>query len=48
MKMSATLVIVFFARNKSEKKAKKKKVDVHLLATYTMVIFWRSVFCNTT
>jgi hypothetical protein len=34
--------------NKSEKEAKKKKVDVHLLATNALVIFWRSIFSNTT
>jgi len=30
------------------KKQRKKKVDVHSLATDALVIFWRSVFCNTT
>jgi hypothetical protein len=35
-------------KNKSEKEAKKRKVGVHLLATNALVIFWRSVFCNTT
>jgi hypothetical protein len=30
------------------KKKQKKKVDVHLLATNALVIFWRSIFCNTT
>jgi predicted NAD/FAD-binding protein len=35
-------------KNKSEKEENKKKVDVHLLATNALVIFWRSVFCNTT
>jgi hypothetical protein len=35
-------------KNKSEKEENKKKVDVHLLATNALVIFWRSIFCNTT
>jgi hypothetical protein len=30
------------------KKTKVKKVDVHLLTIYALVIFWRSIFCNTT
>jgi hypothetical protein len=34
--------------NKSEKEAKKKKVDVHLLATNALIIFWMNIFCNTT
>jgi hypothetical protein len=34
--------------NKNEKEAKKKKVDVHLLTTYALVIFWSNIFCNTT
>jgi hypothetical protein len=28
-------------------KQRKKKFDVHLLATDALVIFWRNVFCNT-
>jgi len=31
-----------------KKKTNKQKVDVHLLATNALVIFWRSIFCNTT
>jgi hypothetical protein len=31
-----------------KKKQRKKKVDVHLLAKNALVIFWRSIFCNTT
>jgi hypothetical protein len=35
-------------KTRVKKKQRKKKVDVHLLATFALVIFWRSVFCNTT
>jgi hypothetical protein len=34
-------------RTRVKKKQRKKKVDVDLLATYALVIFWRRVFCNT-
>jgi hypothetical protein len=33
--------------NKSEKEAKKKMVNVHLLAIDALIIFWRSIFYNT-
>jgi hypothetical protein len=48
MKTSATLIIVFFMREQEFKKHKEnKRANVHLLATYAMVICWRSVFYNT-
>jgi hypothetical protein len=34
--------------DKSEKETKKERADVHLLATDAQVIFWNSVFFNTT
>jgi len=42
-----SLTVIYYnlsKKNKSEKEANKKKVDVHLLATNALVIFWRSVF----
>jgi hypothetical protein len=35
-------------KNKNEKEANKKKVDVHLLVTNALVNFWSNVFYNTT
>ncbi len=34
-------------KTRVKKKQSKKKVDVHLLGTYALVIFWKIVFCNT-
>jgi hypothetical protein len=31
-----------------KKKQRKKKVDVYLLATDALVIFWKNIFYNTT
>ncbi len=48
MKTSATLIIVFFAREQKWKRNKGKKLMYIYLPQDALVIFWRSVFCNTT
>jgi hypothetical protein len=45
------LVVIYYIYEKKTRVKKKQikiKVDVHLFATNALVIFWRSIFCNTT
>jgi hypothetical protein len=46
MRKKKQMMMNFLGKEKEAKK--KKKVDVHLLATNALVIFWMSIFCNTT
>jgi hypothetical protein len=46
--LSRFVVLLHLKKKKVKKKQRKKKVDVYLLTTYALVIFWKNIFYNTT